>query len=237
VYGHLGDGELIPWNRANQTCLEEFNIKVSSIDADRMFAMCPYPNSTDASLQLLFAEFRGNPGPAIKAIQAYYPQFWVESSTTPGTYVLVDTINDQQNNPIECESSENLCWGAIKEYFSANPEAIDTACREFHDRYAFERELEQSTIRIRLCQEAGSTACEPLASQVIEIQELKPNKACSAYGLGPGNTPLPNVTCKAPTTTYNPSTPTSSSFRKLGIGKFPVIVTAATLSSVFLAVV
>lgn len=41
VYGQMGDDVLIPWSRANQTCLDVFNIKDRAIDTDVLLDMCP----------------------------------------------------------------------------------------------------------------------------------------------------------------------------------------------------
>jgi hypothetical protein len=240
VFGQLGDGELIPWYRANQTCLDDLTVRNATIDADRMFEMCPYPNSTNASVELIFAEIRtklenaesdsGTNKTAIKAIQARYPQFWVENSTSPGSYVLADTIYDSRNSPVQCSTGINLCWGVIKDYFTANLEETGTLCRDFHFWYVYEQVLEQSTARRFLCEDSGVnvTSCEQLASQVVEIKESKPGIECDAYGNGPGNIPIPTVTCKAPITP-SPSTSTSLSVSIVWNLGMPMIAAASAL--------
>jgi hypothetical protein len=219
-YGQLGDGELIPWYRANQTCLDEYQIKNAAIDQETLLAICPYENSTDVDIQLLMNEIRYNPSPATRAIQASYSNFWTESNVTAGSYELVNVVSDGRNNP-NCIESATLCWGIIREYFTSNVEATDTACKELHARNRFEMDLEQSTIRIRLCQEVddGTTdlsssllLCEPLVTQIKEVKAMNPSKACSAFGLGPGTQELP-TNCAATGTTN--SQLTSSSRRTL----------------------
>ena len=195
-YGQLGDDVLIPWHRANLTCLDEYKIKVAAIDRDVLFAMCPYENTTDVDLQLLLNEIRNNPSPATRAIQASYPEFWIASNTTLGSYELVDVINDGRNNP-NCIESETLCYNTIREYFTVNPSTLATICKDLHSRNRFDMDLEQSTIQMRLCQEVDtasdiSQSCEPLVTQVREIKNKNPSKSCAAFGLGPGTQELPN---------------------------------------------
>ena len=194
-YGQLGDNTLIPWYRANQTCLNEYQIKVSSFDRETLVAMCPYENSTNVSIQLLMNEIRYNPSPATRAIQESYPNFWAESNVTEGTYELVEVIYDSRNNP-NCIESASLCWSTIREYFTINVDEVGVICKDLHARNRFDMDLEQSTIRIRLCQEVdlGSdflSVCEPLQGQVAEKRSMNPSTACSAFGLGPGSQALP----------------------------------------------
>jgi hypothetical protein len=228
-YGQLGDDVLIPWYRANQTCLDEYQIKSVAIDRDVLLEICPYENATDADVQLILNEIRFNPSPATRAIQASYPLFWIESNTTIGSYELVSVINDGRNNP-NCELSETLCYNTIREYFTLFPNELGTACQEFHARNRYDTDLEQSTIRIRLCQEVGAASttssntdgsvvnvvapsCEPLITQIIETKSQNPSKACSAFGLGPGTKELPtksNSNCSDSATNTNTNTPSGS---------------------------
>ena len=229
-YGQLGDDVLIPWYRANQTCLDAYEIRAVAIDRDVLLSICPYDNATDVDIQLLLNEIRYNPSPATRAIQASYPLFWIESNDTSsvGSYELVDVIYDGRNNP-NCVTSETLCYNTIREYFTLHPEELGTACQEFHARHRFDLDLEQSTLRIRLCQEVTAVTlnipsdCEPLVSQLREIQNQNPSKACSAFGLGPGTqVQLPtrsNSDCVGSSNTLNATTSSSSS--SMTIGSYP----------------
>lgn len=208
-YGQLGDNILIPWYRANQTCLDEYQIKVSALDQETLWAMCPYENSTNVSIQLLMNEIRYNPSPATRAIQASYPAFWVESNVTKGTYELVNVVYDSRNNP-NCVESAMLCWSAIREYFTIHIDEVGVICKELHARNRLDMDLEQSTIRIRLCQEVdlsaneSSSVCEPLIGQVGEIKSMNPSTACSSFGLGPGTQQLP-TNCSSPVVSQDTS--------------------------------
>jgi hypothetical protein len=199
-YGQLGDDVLIPWYRANQTCLDEYQIKIVAFDREILYEICPFENSTNVNIQLLLNEIRYNPSPATRAIQESYPIFWTESNTTKGLYELVDIIYDTRNNP-DCTVSETLCWNSIREYFTINVDELGKSCKELHARNRFDMDLEQSTIRIRLCQEVDTTSstelalCEPLVSQINEIKGMNPSKACSAFGLGPGTQEVPTTNC------------------------------------------
>lgn len=190
VYGQLGDGNLIPWQRASQTCLDDLKIKIAAMDIDTLWSICPFSNHTNANLQLLMNEIRFNPSPASRAIQSFYPEFWVESNVTAGTYDFVNVIYDNRNSPVLCTQSEALCWGTVRDYFTLTPEATSTACKELHDRQKFDMDLEQSTVRIRLCFDGPTgtpASCEPLQSQVTEIKAANPASGCSAFGLGPAS--------------------------------------------------
>lgn len=238
-YGQLGDDVLIPWYRANQTCLDEYQIKIVAMDRDILLSICPYENATDVDVQLLLNEIRYNPSPATRAIQASYPTFWVESNTTLGSYELVDVIYDGRNNP-NCGVSETLCYNTIREYFTLYPSELGTACQEFHARNRFDMDLEQSTVRIRLCQEvdAGDVApsCAPLVTQIREIKTQHPSTACSAFGLGPGTQELPtksnsncgagtNATSAPSTSSGRPSTKGRSYHRTLLVGLITITLT------------
>jgi hypothetical protein len=235
-YGQLGDQNLIPWYRANQTCLDEYQIKISALDEETLWAMCPYENSTNVSIQLLMNEIRYNPSPATRAIQAAYPDFWFESNVTAGTYELVDVVHDSRNNP-NCVESATLCWSAIREYFTIHIDEVGVICKELHARNRFDRDLEQSTVRIRLCQEVdlsaneSSSVCERLLGQVGEVKSMNPSTACSAFGLGPGTQQLP-TNCSAAVDSQE----TSSSRRTLNSygGMLSCLVLTWTVTLAFL---
>jgi hypothetical protein len=198
VYGQLGDDVLIPFYRANQTCLDDLTIKVASLDRDQLNRICPYGNSTDASVSALINQIRFSPDPATRAIQSSYPNFWtLRTSDSSGNYDLQPTITDTANGDaqVDCQASESACWNAIRDYFAATPSAVDVVCNDFHARLANELELEQSTVRIQLCQDdfastsssGGSsppTSCTELYNQIVDLKASSPSRACSAYGLG-----------------------------------------------------
>lgn len=194
VYGQLGDGTLIPWHRANQTCLDDLNIKVESMDPETLANICPYANHTDSNVNALISTMKNSPSPATRAIQAYYGDYWSESNVTAGNYEFHDVVFDSRQSAVDCAASESNCWGVVKEYFANTPDAMSQNCLEFHNRQATNAELEQSTARINLCnvnRGEPTPSCEPLPAQVQTIQGENPDKACSAFGLGPaGYAPL-----------------------------------------------
>jgi hypothetical protein len=223
AYGQLGDGNLIPWYRANQTCLDDLKIKIAAMSRVEMFSICPFANSTNANIQLLMNAIRFNPSPATRAVQAYYPQFWVESNVTAGDYELADVVYDTRNSATPpCDESPSLCWGVITDYFTVTPEATATICKELHDRQVFNMDLEQSTTRIRLCSDAPDTpaSCEPLQSQVAEIKVANAGKACSAFGLGPASSASKLPQCVSGQVARSTSTTTSGAMtaRLLHVG-------------------
>ena len=116
---------------------------------------------------------------AATSIKQSYPQFW-NGDSNPIT--SVDTING-----IDCKANSNYCYNKIKTYFSSNPSEIDKNCQTFYNAAKKDLELEQSTVRISICNNEieADDECGELQIQVEEVKAVNPDKACSAYGLGP----------------------------------------------------
>ena len=94
-------------------------------------------------------------------------------------------------------------------------------------------ELEQSTVRISICNNEidAEDECGDLQTQVVDMQENNPEKACSAFGLGPvtGASEKPPTTCATAVPPAGSTDATSSStghaeIRKKGVHQLMVIL-------------
>lgn len=174
VYGQLGDGKLIPWHKASQQCLDAHNIKISAIPTHTLDGMCNPPN---ANAFVSYLKFESSA--AATSIKQSYPQFW-DGDSNPIT--LMPNING-----VDCKTNASGCWTQIKSYFSSNPSEVEKNCQTFYNAAKKDLELEQSTARISICNNEITAAekCGALQTQVAEIKKGSPQKACSAFGLGP----------------------------------------------------
>ena len=176
VYGQLGDDVLIPWYLAPQQCLDAHNIKISAIPPSTLDGMCQPPNANAFTNYLKF----DSGSSAATSIKQSYTQFW-DGDASPVT--LAPSING-----VDCEADASGCWTEIKSYFSSNPEEIEDNCQTFYNAARKDLELEQSTVRISICNNEITVAddeCGDLQTQVEEMKGANPEKACSAFGLGP----------------------------------------------------
>lgn len=180
VYGQLGDGELIAWYKASQDCLDAHKIKISAIPPFQLESMCNPPN---ANAFVNYLKFESSA--AATSIKQGYGDFW-DGDANPVT--LVDSING-----VDCKASANDCWNEIKAYFTANPDEVEDNCQTFYNAAAKDLEAEQSVVRIAICNNEvnAATACGNLQTQVQDLQAANTDKACSAFGLGPGSKQLP----------------------------------------------
>jgi hypothetical protein len=198
VYGQLGDGVLIAWERASQECLDAFNIHQQAIDPDTLVSMCPNADGTDANAFSFLQYLRNSDDALAQGIKASYPKYWVETTEGSGVYTLVDTIQTDSNVLLNCITTTSLCYNEILIYFTARELEVGNICADLYDASINALELEQSMSRIRICQDGADAPeeCETLKSQVIESVAANPDKFCSAYGLGPATAALPDTaTC------------------------------------------
>ena len=116
---------------------------------------------------------------AATSIKQSYPQFW-DGDANPAT--LVDNING-----VNCKDDASGCWSEIKGYFASNVGEIEKNCQTFYNAAKKDLDLEQSTVRISICngEVVAAKECGELQTQVEEVKRANPQKACSAFGLGP----------------------------------------------------
>jgi hypothetical protein len=190
VYGQLGDDVLIPYHRASQDCLDAHNIKVEAVDATMLTTMFPNADGSDANVNAFISWLKNDSGVAVNAILSSLDFFFVESSTNGQKPVFQDEIV-VEGVTYDCSASESDCWNALKSYFESSDEGQEILVSVGEDLYskaAVGRELEQSTVRIAICNNgalASDGSCDVLAAQIDELKMAHADKSCSAFGLGP----------------------------------------------------
>jgi hypothetical protein len=215
VYGQIGDRNLIPWYRASQECLDEFQIKDEAIDPDTLSTIFPDSDGVGGSVNGFVNYLKFNSGgTVVDGIKASFSIFFAENEND------IITLRDKfefDGTSYDCSACESSCYDAMKKYFSEEPgssEMVEVG-KTLYLAAATSREKEQSFVRIRLCNETATSSCEPLASQVTSIRVNNSEKACSAYGLGPAGVAIPGCNGTIPLTGNTTSTRSSSNWVKL----------------------
>lgn len=122
-----------------------------------------------------------------------------------------------------CEETPMNCWNGMRPYFeTTGASEMAQVCQTLENQNRVNLQLEQSTLRIRLCDElrGGNTAteCTELEAMVQEMGEMYPDLACSAYGFGTGNATIPG--CEAPSE-ETPETPSGEDIPTEMPGEIP----------------
>lgn len=184
VYGQTGNHVLIPWYKANRTCLDVFNIKDQVIDNATLTSIFPEPGSP-ANVNALVSFLKFNSGTVATGVKLSLPDFFNETSTGGAQWAPRIQIDGKI---IDCEQATSDCWNALKTYFNQNPDVTAGIGKTLYDQQRLSKEKEQSLVRIRLCQDGPTPACGNLSHQVQE--KVDNQTSCSSFGLGPGNRTL-----------------------------------------------
>lgn len=119
--------------------------------------------------------------------------FFEQDTANNNLPVLKETITID-GTVYNCDESETDCWNAMKPYFENSTEGqleMTQVCETLENQNRVNQQLEQSTVRIRLCTELQEgntvTECTELETMIQQQQDLYPELACSAYGFGMGN--------------------------------------------------
>ena len=191
-YGLIDNTDLIGWNAASQECLNSYNIKITSLDPS---TSCSSSNSFVNSLRM------GDLSTSQSKLGLGMPYdggFFIQNPNNNNIPMLKDTITID-GATYDCKESESNCYNAMKPYFESNPtgqKEMKDVCDKLQNQVKVDRQLEQSTIRIRLCSEIKEntsidTSCDKLTEQVQEHIKKHPTKDCSAFGFGTGTTTIP----------------------------------------------
>lgn len=197
VYGQIG-GTLVAWTRASADCLNAFNIKIASTDPTSVGCNTD-PINANAFVNAI--RFETIPNSVLGGLGGDN-DFFVQDAA--GIYSLNDSIV-VAGQSYDCETSESDCYTALKTYFESTTGAAEMAdvCDTVIDQVLVDRELEQSTVRIRLCQEeeeeeetsssseSAAAVCQVLADQVAAKKAELPNTVCSGFGFGPDPIAIP----------------------------------------------
>ena len=187
-YGLIDNEVLIGWHIASDQCLDEFSLKITSSDPT---LICSSTNSFVNELKFGSSLNTAKPGLGVGSNDDGQP-FFTDDGNLQDTIIVDDITYD-------CEASESDCYNAMKPYFETNPNGMkemDDVCSQLQNKVINDRQLEQSTVRNRLCLEYndGTTipvVCEPLWSQLLEQMNQYPNKGCQGYAFGTQNKPIP----------------------------------------------
>jgi len=128
-----------------------------------------------------------------------YGGFWEESPTNPNIPVLKERITTDNIAFVDCEASQSDCYNAMKPYFESNSDGMDEmddVCSQMANAVRVARELEQSILRTRICQEDRESIA--IMSECQDMYDAMKNKLedhsalnCGGFGTGPGNRALP----------------------------------------------
>jgi hypothetical protein len=234
VYGQI-DGTLVAWTRASSDCLDAFNIKIASIDPASVGCNT---NPVNVNTFVNAIRFQTIPNSVLGGLGGDN-DFFVQDAA--GIYSLNDSIV-VAGQSYDCQTSESDCYTALKTYFESTTGAAEMAdvCDTVIDQVLVDRELEQSTVRIRLCREEeeetspeSATACQVLADQVAAKNDELPNTECSGFGFGPDPIAIPGcdddddgrtTTTGGTSTGGIPTTPTSGATMMTTLGFSPAMM-------------
>lgn len=199
VYGTI-DGMLIAWNRASQECLDAYNIKISSLDP--LSAGCGEVANVNSFVNAIRFGTLENSVLGGLGDNSFFVQ------DTNGVYSLNDSIV-VSGTTYDCEASVSNCYNAMKDYFATTSgmREMQDVCGTLRAKVIVDKELEQSTLRIRLCEEIQSgavvSACVALGDQVDAQMGVYPDKECSGFAFGSGTKAIPG--CATSTTGGTPA--------------------------------
>jgi len=183
-YGLINNDTLIAWNVASEACMDEFNIQISTPDVS---GICFSANAFVTALR-----FESSLNTAKQGMGVAEGGFFDES----GNLLNNITVSGQS---INCEANENDCFNAMKTYFESDTNGqkeMQDVCDTLQNAVMKDRQLEQSTIRNRLCQESrdGSVipdACNDLWVQLEEKMQEYNDTNCAFFAMGTQNRTIP----------------------------------------------
>jgi len=196
VYGSL-DGDIKAWPKADQDCLDAYQIKV---DAPDPTIICGSANSFVNALKLgSLSSSKAKFGLGIPS-----GGFFEESITNADIPVLKDSITISDTT-YDCKSSESNCYNAMKPYFESDADGIKEkkdVCDKLEGDVFVARETEQSVLRVRICTEYREpatilSACTEIFDAMEDVLKKFSSKTCGGFGTGPGSKKLPGCTSAA----------------------------------------
>jgi hypothetical protein len=198
IYGRLDD-DVVEWSLGTDACRDNYGIFIKSIDPG---ASCDSASAFVNSIR--FGDLSSSDSRLGLGVASVGGPFFVESSGTNALRVdLADSLNIN-GETIDC-AVEADCYNSMKAYFENGDGAKekDQVCQKLHSQVKVNKNLEESTLRIRLCQELREkftqasqgepvpVACFPLGTEVGDYVRADPdNVVCSSFGL---ETPLSQI--------------------------------------------
>lgn len=234
-YGLIDNSVLIAWPLASQDCLDSYDIVISSPSGDPAL-VCASANSFVNELRLGSSLAQAKQGLGVDE-----GGFFNDDAT--GTLKDSITINGQT---YDCEASSSDCYTAMKDYFgsdAAGQEEMQQVCDQLQNRVSNDKQLEQSTLRNRLCLETAESGaesipnvCEPLYSELQTQMAAYPDKNCAGFAFGVQNMVIPG--CEDVGTgnsgSSGSSTANGSSDSSTANGRSTLVQLGAVLSAIVL---
>jgi hypothetical protein len=193
-YGLLDNTELIAWYTGTQLCMDEYNIKINSPNAE---TICSTSSSFVSDMRFGFlSSSTARLGLGEKSQGGFFFEQDESNKVVLKESITVDGIT------VNCQASEGDCYNnAMKPYFANDPNGkseMEDVCSTLFAKVQVDRQLEQSIIRGRLCMESqdATTAaipsfCDPLWTQLEAVMVDYSDKACPFFQFGTQNTPIP----------------------------------------------
>ena len=194
IYGKVDD-EVVQWSLGTNSCKDNYGIMISSIDPD---TSCDSVNAFVASIR--FGDLSNSASRLGLGVASDGGAFFVENFQE-GSIELADELNIN-GITMNCETSEGDCYNFMKAYFEEGADGekeMEQVCEKLYNQVRVDRNLEESTLRIRLCMElkdeqAVPVTCMPLGTQVGDLVRADPERDCSGFGF---ETPLSSIpACK-----------------------------------------
>ncbi|GAX17862.1 hypothetical protein FisN_18Hh066 [Fistulifera solaris] len=188
-YGQLG-GELVAWPRASQECLDVYQIKVAQ---QNVASICTYASAFVNAFRV--GDMQSSD--AALGLGASEGFFFEQDPSNNNIPKLKDSIT-VSGTAYDCSDDPTDCWNALKAYFEVGAPGhaeMEQVCETLENKNRVNLQLEQSTVRIRLCEElqndVTTTECAELEAMIQELGAANPDLACSAYGFGIGDATIP----------------------------------------------
>ena len=199
IYGKVDD-QVVNWSLGTDSCKDNYNIFISSIDPE---VSCASANAFVSSIR--FGDLSNSASRLGLGVNSEGGAFFVEDFQKNNNNIeLADqiTINGVSKNCGASSDGVGECYNLMKEYFEEGADGQtekDQVCEKLYNQVRLDRNLEESTLRIRLCTElkdeqAIDVDCMPLGSQVGDLVRADQERDCSAFGF---ETPLSSIfACK-----------------------------------------
>jgi hypothetical protein len=178
-YGLIDNSILVAWPIGGQECLDAYDIKIASSGGDPSL-ICASGNAFVNELKLGSSLEQAKQGLGVEE-----GGFFNEDGSLKDSI----TIDGQA---YDCETSSTDCYDAMKDYFDndrAGENEMTQVCDQLQNRVFNDKQLEQSTVRTRLCLESRegatiSTACEALWQELESKMNEFPDKECTGFAFG-----------------------------------------------------
>lgn len=199
-YGLFDNSKFVKWSTGSQDCKDTFNIKVSTPFEPAV--VCASANSFVNNLKNGYlAGSTARLGLGVATGKAFFTQ---DSSNR---VVLEDSITIGGTST-DCETSQSDCYNAMKPYFgtTAGKKEMDDVCGTLYATLAKDQQVEEATLRKRLCDEyrlastniPSSGVCSPLMDELLEYMNANTGRECQAFAFGIQNRVVPGCENRQP---------------------------------------